>query len=69
MKRIVFRHPDGIYQIVGVVAGDDLAVTSERIELRGRVIPFASLYKVTTRAAYYKEPLVPSSYIFHRAQV
>lgn len=75
-KRIVFVHPDGLHQIVGATDGE-LPVTLQFVgpdgqpvpfQARGRVVPFASLVRVTPRAAFYKEPLVPSSYTFHEAQ-
>lgn len=48
---------------------DPLPVTAEGFTTRGRVVPFASLFKVTTRAAFYKEPMVPaSSKTFHAEQ-
>lgn len=68
-KRIVFIHPDGMRQIMGTDEGfDTLPIVAENFEVRGRIVPFASLVRVTTRAAYYKEPMVPASYTFHEAQ-
>ena len=67
-KRVVLVHPDGVRQILGVVEGE-LSVTAGPLQERGRDIPFVSLVRVTTRAAYYKEPLVPASYTFHDRQL
>jgi hypothetical protein len=68
MKRIVFLHPDGIYQILGVAPPELLptviAADNSVIETRGRVIPFASLVQVKERYAVYKEPLTPTSATF-----
>lgn len=60
-KRIVFMHDDGIHQILGVHAGE-LPVTlvpegATAILVRDKIIPFASLVRVTSRAAYYKMPM------------
>ena len=66
-KRVVFLHPDGIYEICGVEQ-EPRIITAENFTLRGRFIEFASLFKVTTRAAYYREPIVPASNGFHEAQ-
>lgn len=43
-------------------------VTAENFTAQGRLVPFASLVRVTTRAAFYKEPMVPAGYTFHEAQ-
>ncbi len=68
-KRIVFVHPDGLHQIMGTDAKfPSLPVTAENFEVRGRRVAFASLYRVTTRAAYYREPITPASYTFNEAQ-
>lgn len=76
MKRIVFQHPDGLHQILGATDGDLPTVLQFQapdgspvpFETRGRVVPFASLVRVTHRAAFYKEPLVPASYTFDARQ-
>lgn len=61
-KRIVFIHPDGLMQIMGTDDGmPSLPVTAEGFAVQGRTVPFASLVRVTSRAAYYKEPLVPAT--------
>ncbi len=69
-KRIVFVDQDGLHIIMGTDAEfPTLPVTAQNFEVRGRRVPFASLYKVTTRAAFYKEPLVPgATHSFHEAQ-
>lgn len=68
MKRIVFLHPDGLAQILGVHDGE-LPVCVGPFEVCGRVVPFASLVKVKRGAAYYKEPMLPTSaQSFHEAQ-
>ena len=68
-KRILFLRQDGIYQIMGTDAKfPTLPVTAEGFEAGGRLIPFASLYRVTSRAAFYKEPMVPSNYTFDPRQ-
>lgn len=68
-KRVVLIHPDGMRQICGVVEETtELPITVEGFSALGRDVPFASLVRVTARAAYYKEPMVPSSYSFHSAQ-
>lgn len=65
-KRVVFVHPDGLHQILGTTAGfERLPVTAENFQTRGRVVPFASLVRVTSRAAYYREPIIPGPYTFH----
>lgn len=66
-KRVVFLHPDGIAQIVGVWSADT-PQTAEGFTLRGRLIPFASLVKVTQRAVFFREPMLPASYSFNAAQ-
>jgi hypothetical protein len=69
MKRIVFVHPNGLHQIIGTDAPfPALPVTAEGFHALGREVAFASLVKVTTRAAFYKEPLIPASAGFHAAQ-
>lgn len=63
-------HPDGIPQICGAHDGE-LPVIIKDSTMRGRSIPFVSLVKVTERAAFYKEPLVPSGRFnqsFHPSQ-
>jgi len=57
-KRVVFVHPSGLCQIMGTL--DEFPqppVSAECFEALGRTVPFASLYRVTPRAAYYKEPM------------
>lgn len=66
MKRVVFVHPDGLHQICGV--SDALPVTIEGFQALGRPVAFASLVRVTPRAAFYKEPTTPASYRFDTAQ-
>ena len=73
MKRVVFIHPDGLHQILGVLGTADapvaLPVTVEGFTVLGRLVPFASLVKVKRGAAYYKEPMLPTSaQSFHEAQ-
>lgn len=64
-KRIVFVHTDGLCQIMGVERPDQLPVVLNF----GPAMPFASLVKVTPRAAFYKAPMVPQSYgSFHPEQ-
>lgn len=68
-KRAVFVHPSGLCQIMGTL--DDFPrppVTAEGFTVQGRLVPFASLYRMTPRAAFYKEPIVPAGYTFHEAQ-
>lgn len=70
-KRAVFVHSDGLHQIIGLVNQDipvTLAGEGTVIQLRDRVIPFASLIKVTERVAFYKEPMIPASYTFDKRQ-
>lgn len=74
-KRLVFVHPDGLHQILGTVDQATLKVDAPPpvvlppITLRGAEIPFSSLYRVTTRAALYKAPVIPTSAnTFHEAQ-
>jgi hypothetical protein len=69
-KRIVFLDRERDYAVIVGHDGDlaSLPVTVQNFEVRGRVVPFASLVKVTTRAAYYSEPLVPASYTFAEGQ-
>jgi hypothetical protein len=66
-KRVVFLHPDGIPQILGEWS-PDLPITAENFTLRGRLIEFASLVKVTQRAVFFREPMLPASYSFDAAQ-
>lgn len=71
MKRIVFVHDDGLPQILGVADTPPVVLAGEGavIEVRGKTIPFASLYRMTTRAAYYKAPISPAiANSFHKAQ-
>lgn len=69
MKRIVFLHPNGIAQIMGTDEGfPELPVTAGEFVAMGRLVPFASLVRVTERVAYYREPLVPGSYNFDPRQ-
>ncbi len=69
-KRIVFIHPDGLFQIMGTDDGmAKLPVVAEEFEAGGRLVEFASLVRVTPRAAYYKEPMEPGvSYTFDERQ-
>jgi hypothetical protein len=65
VKRIVFEDREtGINHIVGVWTEADgpHAVTAGPGELNGRIVPFVSLVRVTPRALFYREPLVPRSY-------
>jgi hypothetical protein len=66
-KRVVFLHPDGIPQILGEWS-PDLPITAENFTLRGRPIAFASVVKVTQRAVFFREPMIPASYTFDAAQ-
>lgn len=74
MKRIVFEHPDGLAQIIGHVPdGGTVPIViplpgMPAMSLCGRVVAFASLVRMTSRAAFYREPMVPASYSFHAAQ-
>jgi hypothetical protein len=70
IKRVVLIHADGMAQILGTgTVGGDLPVTIGSFEALGREIPFASLYRVTSRAAYFKAPTVPKSFnTFHENQ-
>lgn len=63
MKRVVFMDGD-MPTICGVIEyGPTMDTTVTEAELRpGRMIKFASLVRVTTRAVYFKEPMVPKSY-------
>lgn len=65
-KRIVFVHPGGLHQIMGTDAA--FPVTAENFVALGRTVPFASLYRMTPRSAYYKEPIAPASSRFNEAQ-
>jgi len=68
-KRVVFIHADGMEQICGASLVKDLSVCIGPFTMLGREIPFASLYRVTTRAAYYKAPTIPTSaQTFHAEQ-
>lgn len=68
-KRIVFTDRDGQAHILGTDAKlASLPVTAEDFPLRDRVVPFASLVRVTPRAAYYVEPMAPASRTFHEQQ-
>ena len=68
-KRLVYIHPDGLHQILGHAGGlPKLPEVLPKFEVNGRLVPFCSLFKVTQRAAYYKEPLVPAANTFHEAQ-
>jgi hypothetical protein len=68
-KRIVFVDADGLHIIMGTDAEfPTLPITAQNFVVRGRTVPFASLYRVTTRAAFYREPIVPASYTFHEQQ-
>lgn len=58
-KRIVFIHGN-LTLICGLLT--ELPVTLPPFEVLGETIPFASLVKVTSRAAYYKAPHVPQSF-------
>lgn len=71
VKRIVFEDAGGLSHILGVwdeAVEGPLAITAGPLQLGEQVIPFISLVRVTTRAAYYRAPLVPASYSFHGAQ-
>lgn len=64
-KRVVFVHPSGLHQIIGLAPDDNLPVVLDGpIPVGDRVIPFASLVRVTRGAAYYKEPLTCSARTF-----
>lgn len=71
MKRLVLVHKDGIHQIIGATDGE-LPITiygnGGPFEAMGRQIEFASLYRVNTRGAYYREPITPATHTFHEAQ-
>lgn len=72
-RRVVFIRPDGVRQICGTqdqLPGAALPITAENFTSLGETVPFASLVKVTHRAAYYKPPMLPpQSYgSFHEAQ-
>lgn len=72
MKRVVFLDAHGPAQILGLwdESIKALPVVTPRafIASTGREVPFASLVKVTPRAAFYKEPILPASSSFHAAQ-
>jgi hypothetical protein len=65
-KRVVFIHPDGVHEICGVV--DQYPITLGPFPTRGRLVAFASVIRVTARAVFYKEPMIPASYTFDAAQ-
>lgn len=68
-KKVVFVRPDGLHQIRGDLGNfPRTPITAEGFEAFGETIAFASLYRETTRAAYYRAPIVPASYTFHEAQ-
>lgn len=68
-KRIVFVHPSGLHEIVGTTDTlPELPIVAQGFTLQGREVPFASLFRVSHRAAFYKEPMVPASYSFHKEQ-
>ena len=65
-------HPNGLHQIIGH-SGDlgkhKIPVVLPAFKTHGRVVEFSSLYRMTTRAAYFKEPMLPSSgQTFHENQ-
>ena len=64
MKRLVFIHTQGphagLHQILGVA--DEFPEGAEKFEAMGRVVEFASLIKMTTRAAFYREVIKPMSF-------
>jgi hypothetical protein len=68
-KRIVFMAASGMAVICGEHSGE-LPVTLGPFTLLGTEVPFASLVRVTTRAAYYKAPVSPSeaNHTFHENQ-
>lgn len=62
-KRIIFVHPDGLCQIIGTDAGfESLPVVGEGFVIMGRSVEFCSLFRVTHRGAYYKEPMELSNH-------
>lgn len=67
-KRIVFLHPDGIYQILGIA--DVLPVILSDAMPDATPAFFASLVRVTSRAGFYKgSASQPGTYgSFDRAQ-
>lgn len=67
-KRLVFEHATGLTALCGLWEGPPPVVLPP-FQVLGETIPFASLYKVTERAAYYRAPVVPKSYgSMHPAQ-
>jgi len=71
VKRIVFVHPSGLHQIMGTdgdLPAPALPVTAGPFEALGRRVEFASLYRMTSRGAFYREPIVPAEHTFHEAQ-
>ena len=73
-KRIVYVGPAGTAIIGWCPPDQELPVTlpledQQAFEILGRTVTFISLVRVTERAAYYKEPMVPRSYMsMHPAQ-
>ena len=59
VKRIIFTHRNGIQRIVGVHDGPLPDAISIPFEVAGEQIEFANLVRVTNRAAFYREPIVP----------
>lgn len=62
-KRVVFMDR-GVPTIVGVLEPDETVpvATDGPFEVNGRTVQFASLVRVTPRAVFFKEPMVPRSY-------
>jgi hypothetical protein len=68
-KRIVFVGPAGTAILGYCPPEQKLPVTlpledQEAFEILGRTVTFMSLVRVTERAAYYQEPMTPSSRTF-----
>ena len=62
-KRVVFMDGD-VPTIMGALEPDEAApvCTDGMFGCNGRNVAFASLVRVTPRAVFYKEPMVPRSY-------
>lgn len=68
-KRVVFSHPGGMMQIMGIADDPPMVATERPFTALNRLVPFASLVRVTARMAVYREPMTPRSYSsFHEAQ-
>lgn len=68
-KRVVLHHPNGLMQIMGLASDPPIVSTDQPFEALGRYIPFASLVRVTSRMAVYREPMTPgSASSFHEMQ-